>query len=100
MNSSPEGVQRLVASEAGCHEQFKELSLLRTWDIELCLAILGPSPGRTPLPKRIQTVALHHVGVTGELTILRAAVSPTTEWVLWCLTGETSKMKVLSELAG
>jgi hypothetical protein len=100
MNSSPKGVRRLVASEAGCHEQFKELSLLRSWDIELCLAILGPSPGRTPLPKRIQTIALHHVRVTGELTVLQAAVSPTTERVLGCLTGETSKTNVLSELAG
>jgi hypothetical protein len=51
MNSSSEGAWRLVASQAGCHEQFKELSLQRSWGVKLCLAIPGPSPRRIPLPE-------------------------------------------------
>jgi hypothetical protein len=56
--------------------------------------------GRTPLPERMQTAAICHVGVAGDLAVLRAVVSSTAEWVLGCSTGETSRKKVMSELAG
>jgi hypothetical protein len=100
MNSSSEGVQRLVAYKVGHHEQFTDLSLLWIWGIELCLAILALLPGRTPLPKRMWTAILHHVRVTRELAALWAAMSSSTERVLGHLTGETFGMKVMSELAG
>jgi hypothetical protein len=77
MNSSSEGAWLLVASEVGHHEQFKELSLLRTWGVVLCLGILGPSPGRTPFPERMQTAALRHAGVARELAALQVAMSST-----------------------
>jgi hypothetical protein len=38
--------------------------------------------------------------VAGDLAVLRAVVSSTAEWVLGCSTGETSRKKVMSELAG
>jgi hypothetical protein len=41
-NGSASCARRLVVSEKEHREQFKELSRLRAWHSELCLAIVGP----------------------------------------------------------
>jgi hypothetical protein len=40
-NAVADGVWRLVVSEREHQEKFEELSLLRAWGSELCLAIVG-----------------------------------------------------------
>jgi hypothetical protein len=71
-----DGALRLVVSEMEHPEKFEELSLLWAWGAELCHAIISSSWVRNHLSARMQAAALYHTEMVGELTGLRAAVSP------------------------
>jgi hypothetical protein len=87
-----------MASETERREQFEELSVLRSWGVELCLSIIGPSQVMSPLHARMWDTALHHAGVVGELTVLRAAVSSAVELVLGGSPSGNSQVEVMNEL--
>jgi hypothetical protein len=57
-DTSAVGARWLVVSEMEHQEQFEELSLLRGWDAELSLAIIGLSRVRSDLLERMRTAAL------------------------------------------
>jgi hypothetical protein len=98
LSSSAEVAWQLMASGTERREQFEELSLLQSWDVELCLSIIGPLQVMSPIPMRMRATALHHAGVVGELTTLQAAVSSTMELVLGCSLGGTYRVEVMNEL--
>jgi hypothetical protein len=87
-----------VATEREHREHFEELSLVRSWGVELCLSIIGPSQVMSPLPVRMQAAALNYAGAVRELITLRAAMSSATELVLGRSPGETSRVEVMNEL--
>jgi hypothetical protein len=84
-----DGVWRLVVSEMEHREEFEELSLLRAWGVELCLAIVGPSQVRSHLSGSMQVPALHHTEMARELTTLQVVVSSIAELVLGHSPNET-----------
>jgi hypothetical protein len=63
-------------------EQFEELTLLQTWGLELCLAIVGPPQVRNHLSKEMHSAALCHIEMDGELVTLWAVVSSAVESVV------------------
>jgi hypothetical protein len=87
---------RLVISKIECREQFKELSLLWAWGAELCLTIVDPSQVRSPLSVSMRAAALCHAGLVGDVAVLRAAVSSTTELVLGRSHDETSRVELMN----
>jgi hypothetical protein len=78
--------------------QFKELSLLRAWGVELHLAIVGPSWVRSHLLTRMRAAALHHAKITKEPTALRLAISSTVKLVLGRSPNETFWVEIMDEL--
>jgi hypothetical protein len=74
-DASADGALWLVVSKMEHREQFKELSLLRAWGAELCLAIVGPSQVRSHMLARMQTATLRHTEMAEEFAALQAAVS-------------------------
>jgi hypothetical protein len=89
---------RWEVSEMECRVQFKELTLLQTRGSELCLAIIGPPRVRNHLSEGVRNIALHHTEMTGELAMLRAAVSSTAKSALRCSPDEIFHMEVAGEL--
>jgi hypothetical protein len=75
-----DGVRRLVVYEMERREQFEELSLLRAWGAELCLAIVGLSQVRSHLLARMQAAALHHTELACELAAFWTIVSSSVSW--------------------
>jgi hypothetical protein len=60
------GTWWLVVSEMEHREQFEELSLLRAWGAELCLAIVHLSQVRSHLLTRMRATTLHHTEMAEE----------------------------------
>jgi hypothetical protein len=77
-----DGARQLVVFEMERREQFEELSLLRALSAKLCLAIIGPSYGRSHLLARMRATTLRLTEMAGELTALQAVVSSTVELVM------------------
>jgi hypothetical protein len=69
-DASADGAQWLVVSEMDRREQFEELSLLRAWGAELCLAIVGPSRVRNHLLERMRAATIRHIEMVGEVATI------------------------------
>jgi hypothetical protein len=65
---------------------------------ELCFAILGSSPARTPLIAKMRATTLRDAIVVGELIALPTTVSSTVERVLECSPCEASRVEVMGML--
>jgi hypothetical protein len=87
------------ASERERREQFEELTLLQTQGSELCHVIIGPPQTRHHLSEGMRLAALRHTEMAGELAVLWAAVSSTTESVLGRSPNNTFRLEVVGELA-
>jgi hypothetical protein len=83
--------------EKGHREHFEELTLLQTWDSDLCLAIIGPPRVRNHLSEGMHTIALHHTEMARELAMLRSAVSLNVEFMLGCSPDGTFWVEVMDE---
>jgi hypothetical protein len=79
-------------------EQFEELTLLQTQGFKLCDAIIGPSRVRNHLSEGMRLSIPHHTDTVGELAMLQAAVSSTTESALGCSPNEIFCVEVVGEL--
>jgi hypothetical protein len=91
--------QAREVSEGQCREQFEELTLLQTQGSEPCNTIAGPHGVRHHLFEGLQLAALHHTEMAGELSVLRVAVSSSTESMLGCSPSDTFHVEVVGELA-
>jgi hypothetical protein len=86
-------------SERESQEWFKELTLLQTRGSELCHAIVGPPRAWHHLSEGMRIATLCHTEMAGELAVLWAVVTATTESVLGHSPSDTFHVEVVSELA-
>jgi hypothetical protein len=63
----------------------------------VCLSIIGPSQARHHLSEGMGIAALHHTEMAGELAMLWAAVTSSTESVLGRSPSYTFRVEVVSE---
>jgi hypothetical protein len=87
-----------VVSEMERWEQFKKLSLLRSWSAKLCLAIVGPSWERNHLFEKMWAASICHIEMAGELAALQTTVTSVAESMLGCSPDETFRVEIMDEL--
>jgi hypothetical protein len=97
-DTSADGVRSLVAFEMEHQEHFEELSLLRAWGAELCLAIVGPSQAGNHMSERMRAAAIRHIEMAKELATLWVAVTSAMELVLGRSPDVTFWVEIADEL--